>query len=121
MSYWGIKPYMKYSPPGSGTYWQCEHCWCDPCYPCQGTMPPPLPPSAGGNKTGGRAVDASMKEYKPRRPANPGKVLLDRRRPFELFLKFGGGLFSFHLQVHRLVVMVEPRPGARSNPGARKK
>ena len=42
--------------------------------------------------------------YVPKPPQYRGRVLLDRRKPFELFLKVGGGLFWFHLQVGRLVI-----------------
>lgn len=45
--------------------------------------------------------------YKPKKPKSQGRVWIDRRKPFELFLKTGG-IFAFHLEVHRLCVTLDP-------------
>jgi hypothetical protein len=47
-----------------------------------------------------------------RKPA--GKIWLDRRKPFELFLKTGGGVFLLHCQVWRLSVTFEPNRKKRA-------
>ena len=47
--------------------------------------------------------------YVPKPPQHRGRVLLDRREPFELFLKFGGGLFLLHFHIGRLVIMIDPK------------
>ena len=53
--------------------------------------------------TSGRPV----KEYKPKHAKYNGRVLLDRRKPFELWLKIGGGIFAFHFQIHKLTITWE--------------
>lgn len=56
-------------------------------------------------------------EYKPKPPKQRGRVLLDRRRPFEMFLKLGGSIYTVHCQIGRLVITWEEKyeyvPGAR--------
>lgn len=45
-----------------------------------------------------------VQEYKPRKPKYNGWVILNRRKPFELFLKFGGGIFFLHFQIYKLTI-----------------
>jgi len=47
--------------------------------------------------------------YKPKPPAYEGRTIFNRTRPFELFLKFGGGIYTVHFQCGRLVILLEPR------------
>lgn len=48
-------------------------------------------------------------EYRPKPLCHKGRTVLDRRKPFELFLKFGGGLFTVHFQCGRLVIVLESK------------
>jgi len=51
--------------------------------------------------------------YKPKRPKGREYRLLDRHRPFELFLKFGGGIYTVHFQFCRLVILLESKARKR--------
>ena len=67
----------------------------------------------------GKGMQASVpvvrqNAYVPKPPKYRGKVILNRRKPFELFLKFGGGIFDMHFQVHRLVIMFEGKRRPKS-------
>jgi len=47
--------------------------------------------------------------YVPKPPKYKGRVILARSKPFELFLKFGGGIYAMHFQVHRLTITLLSR------------
>lgn len=51
-----------------------------------------------------------------RRPEPQGKAWIVRRKPFLLFLKTGG-IFSLHLEVHRLCITLDPPRSERWDKG----
>jgi hypothetical protein len=52
-------------------------------------------------------VPAGTPVQKTREPWRKGYVLLDRRKPFELWLKMFGPIYDIHFQVGRLAITLE--------------
>jgi hypothetical protein len=46
--------------------------------------------------------------YKPKPSSKPGRIWVDRTKPFALFLRTGGPIYVFHAHVWRVTVTIDP-------------